>query len=317
MEPYRVFISSIMNPENEDLTAERRAARSAVERFAPLTKAWAFEAEPASSKPLLVLYLDAAKTCDVFVLILGEHATNPVRDEVQVALDYAKPILLFCKELPARDAETQELLHRINVKYVPFIYATELQDKVRISIGHHLLGLIRGETSTPSQLGDRLARLRRFKEERRAVKILPTLPVCKHNSFTVEEVNPAHVVFQQGGMANVTVPAERIAQVLDAGPHASPIVHVGGRLQWITARKNWYFHLEKTPEEDPFSIGIGKEVPRQPILSSETQNLLRPNPLTFAWSNPENLAGREVFFDEDGKHLKNGRQILTCGSAQM
>jgi hypothetical protein len=52
------------------------------------------------------------------------------------------------------------------------------------------------------------------------------------------------------------------------------------------------------------------------MLSFETQNLLRANPLTFTWSNPENLAGRDVFFDEDGKHLKNGRQILTCGAAQ-
>ena len=44
MEPYRVFISSIMNGSIEDLVGEREAVRFAVEHFAPITTAWAFEA---------------------------------------------------------------------------------------------------------------------------------------------------------------------------------------------------------------------------------------------------------------------------------
>jgi hypothetical protein len=39
MEPYRVFISSIMNTTKEDLLAEREAAWAAVEHFAPITTA--------------------------------------------------------------------------------------------------------------------------------------------------------------------------------------------------------------------------------------------------------------------------------------
>jgi hypothetical protein len=53
MEPYRVFVSSIMSTASEDLLAERAAARAAIEHFAPITTAWAFEDEPASAKPLL------------------------------------------------------------------------------------------------------------------------------------------------------------------------------------------------------------------------------------------------------------------------
>jgi len=48
MEPYRVFISSIMNRSIEDLLGERETARSAVDHFAPITTPWAFEAHFAS-----------------------------------------------------------------------------------------------------------------------------------------------------------------------------------------------------------------------------------------------------------------------------
>ena len=43
---------SITNTTIEDLGAERTAARTEIDRFAAITVAWAFEAEPASPKPL-------------------------------------------------------------------------------------------------------------------------------------------------------------------------------------------------------------------------------------------------------------------------
>lgn len=88
MDPFRVFISSIMNPAIEDLLNEREAAQRAVEQFAPITKPWAFEAEPASSKPLLDFCLGAVRTCDLFVLIVGQCVTDPVKAECQTARDY-------------------------------------------------------------------------------------------------------------------------------------------------------------------------------------------------------------------------------------
>src|SRR5437868_6539933 len=103
MEPYRVFISSIMNRSTEDLLEEREAARSAIEHFAPITIPWAFEAEPASAKPLLDFYIGAVKTGDAFVLILDQHLTKPVKDEYETARDHGKPILLFAKAVASRD----------------------------------------------------------------------------------------------------------------------------------------------------------------------------------------------------------------------
>jgi hypothetical protein len=145
MEPYRVFISSIINQSIEDLSAERQVVKSAVERSSPITVAWAFEAEPASPKPLLDFYLDAVKTCDAFILILGQRLTKPVRDEVQVALDYRKPMLAFCKRVQQRDPESEELLRAMDVKYDLFANAVELHEMIRQSIGGHLLEIVRGQ----------------------------------------------------------------------------------------------------------------------------------------------------------------------------
>ena len=98
MEPYRVFISSIMNRSTEDLVGEREAVRFAVEHSAPITTPWAFEAEPASPKPLLDFYIDAVKSSDLFVLVVGQRVTKPVKDEFDTAHDMVSP----CCSLPRR-----------------------------------------------------------------------------------------------------------------------------------------------------------------------------------------------------------------------
>lgn len=145
MDAFRVFISSIMNPEVEDLRQERMAAKTAIDGFTPITTSWAFEAEPASTKPLLDFYLGAVKECDLLLLILGAEVTKPVRDEVQVACDYRKPVLAFCKDVPARKPEAATILRSLDLKYDRFASAVELHEKIRTALGRHVLGLIRGE----------------------------------------------------------------------------------------------------------------------------------------------------------------------------
>jgi hypothetical protein len=180
-----------------------------------------------------------------------------------------------------------------------------------VSLGNHLLSLIRCEPSAAPQLGDRLARLRRFQETRRPVRILPTVPRCQYNSFQVEEVTST-VRFQKGGTANVYVPAERIEDVFDTREQEPATVQLNGRLQWLTARQNWYFQPERPPAPDPLCIGLGKEVPTEPMLSQLTISVLQEQRYELVWSSPENVVGRDVFFDEDGRHLTNRGRILTC-----
>jgi hypothetical protein len=117
------------------------------------------------------------------MLIVGEHLTKPVRDEVQVASGYRKPMLVFCKDVPTRHLETQELMRTLDVKYDPFTNVVDLQEKVRMSHGYYLLGLIRGDAASTGKLGDCLARLRGFARQRKVVSIFPTVPVCQYKSF--------------------------------------------------------------------------------------------------------------------------------------
>lgn len=310
MEPYRVFISSIMNRALEDLTTERNAARAGVEQFVPVTMAWAFEEEPASSKPLLDFYLDGVKTADLFLLILAENVTKPVQEEYRIACEHGKPMLIFCKDVATRKLETAELLRSIAVKYDAFANAVELREKIRRSLGQHLLQLIRGEAGGGNQLGDRIARLRRFSSERKLVAILPTVPRSQYNSFTVEEVKSTSVTFQKNGIANVAIPLERIEDVLETDAYQAPTIHLNGRLQWITSRQNWIFRPEKPRLDDPLGIGLGREVARESPLAEETLNRLQQSH-RLGWLNPRNVPGREVFFDNDGFHLTSGGQILT------
>jgi hypothetical protein len=313
MEPYRVFISSIMNHSIEDLLAEREAARAAVEHFAPITVPWAFETEPASAKPLLEFYIDAAKTCDLFVLIVGQRLTKPVKDEYETARDHAKPILVFCKAGLTRDADTGDLLRSLNAMYDSFANATELREKIRRSLGLHVLSVIRHEEDQGAiKLGDRIARLRTYTRNQRELKIVPTVPSRHRNSFRVCTVDAATVVFRKANHENVTIPTERIEAVMEALPDEPATVQLNGRLQWLTIRERWRFFPEKPPSVDPLCLGLGKQVISQGEYSNQIGAQLRQAGYSFRWSNLANVPSADVFFDEDGLHLTNGSQILVC-----
>ena len=310
MEAYRVFVSSIMNRSTEDLVAEREAARAAVDQFAPITIPWAFEAEPASPKPLLDFYIDAVKSCDLFVLIVGKCLTQPVKDEYDTALDRGKPMLLFAKAGALRDPAVDQLLHSANVKYDTFVNAVELRQNVRRAIGGYILTLIRGNGHESFRPGDRLAQLRAYARNNTAVKILPIVPACRYNSFRVKSVESGIVTFGKASNGQaLTVPAQRIDDILIVGQSEPPTVLLSGRLQWITLPEVWRFFPDPPPTNDSAGLGFGKETARNnpgvaPALAARC-----------VWSSPANVADRlrdgyEVLYDEDGKHLCAVGQIL-------
>jgi hypothetical protein len=126
------------------------------------------------------------------------------------------------------------------------------------------------------------------------------VPACQYNSFTVEEVTPTTVRFQKGGLADVSVPAERIEDVLETGEHELATVQINGRLQWLTPHQNWYFRPERPPASDPLGIGLGKEVLPQPTFSQDTMYLLQAHPHEIFWSSPENTLSGDVFLQSRG-----------------
>jgi len=310
MEPYRVFISSIMNRATEDLLAEREAARGAVDHFRPVTTPWAFEAEPASPKPLLDFYIMGVKSSDLFVLLIGARVTAPVKAEFETARDHGKPMLLFAKDVQSRDLEAVQLLHTANVKYDTFVNSTELREKLRRSLGQHLLTLIRGDTEHSFGPGDRNAQLRAYARNHIAVRILPMIPECQYNSFHLKSIDSGVVTLEKdSNRQTLTLPTQRIEDVLAGGPDEVPTVLVNGRLQWITAPEVWRFFPEKPLLGDTAGLGFGKERPRNdPGVPPQ----IAPK---CGWSIPDNIAtrlreGRAVFYDEDGKYVTAAGQIL-------
>ena len=59
---------------------------------------------------------------------------------------------MFCKAGTARQPEAEDLLRSLNLKYDSFANAAELTQRIRVSLGHHLLSLIRGEATAVGQL---------------------------------------------------------------------------------------------------------------------------------------------------------------------
>jgi len=66
MDQGKIFISSILNREIENLQEERNTVRKVVESYRFL-KPWAFEKGPASTAALAESYLREVEDCDLFI----------------------------------------------------------------------------------------------------------------------------------------------------------------------------------------------------------------------------------------------------------
>jgi TatA/E family protein of Tat protein translocase len=138
--PLLVFVSSIMDPQCEDLRAERVAAKKAIEAFPQLTRAWRFEDSPASPETAGRVYLNKVKECDIFVLVLGEEITRPALREYATARKYGKPRLVFLKRCE-RTSATQAFVEKIRkeVKYVEFNTSDDLDRQIWIAVATFLI----------------------------------------------------------------------------------------------------------------------------------------------------------------------------------
>jgi formylglycine-generating enzyme required for sulfatase activity len=111
--PLVVFVSSVI----AGLQAERQAVRTALQAI-PLTRPWVFEFSPASSLPLAESYLSQVRTCDIFLLLLGDRVTDPVKAEVETAQAAGKPLLVFVGQGAPR--QVVEYAQSLGVKYATF-----------------------------------------------------------------------------------------------------------------------------------------------------------------------------------------------------
>ncbi|MCX6030886.1 MAG: SUMF1/EgtB/PvdO family nonheme iron enzyme [Chloroflexi bacterium] len=155
-QPLTVFISSVIS----GMEAERAAARAAIQTI-PLTRPWLFEFSPASSLPLDESYLGKVRGCDIFVLLLGDKITAPVKAEVATAQAAGKPLLAFLAA--SAPAEVAAYAPSLGVKYASFANPDQLAAQVAEAVGDELItgyrrhGVPRTELGSIGEFLERLA----------------------------------------------------------------------------------------------------------------------------------------------------------------
>src|SRR5437867_1813551 len=78
-----------------------------------------------------------------------------------------------------------------------FANTAELREKVRRSLGNHILSLIRGDGTEALRLGDRLGQLRACARNHSAVRVTPLVPSCRYNSFRVKAAESSVVTLEK------------------------------------------------------------------------------------------------------------------------
>lgn len=145
-EPLLVFVSSVIT----DMIAERQACQAAI-RAIPLSRPWIFEHSPASSLPLIESYLRKVRQCDIFVLLLSDRITEPVRSEVQTATASGKPLLAFVSAMAPRDVVNYA--QSLGVKYASYQNVKDLAAKVAEGVSDELIAGYRRHRVSPADLG--------------------------------------------------------------------------------------------------------------------------------------------------------------------
>jgi len=128
------FISSRINDE---MKRARQAVCQAIEEL-PLTRPWLFEEAPAATDPLDESYLRWVGKCDLFVMLLGEDITAPLRTEWETATQARKPRLVFLKK-GAQDGAAWEFATGLDVKWNEYGSLAELKREVQAAVGDELI----------------------------------------------------------------------------------------------------------------------------------------------------------------------------------
>jgi hypothetical protein len=306
MELAKVFISSILDPNKEDLRAEREAVRVTVEKYRFLTP-WAFEKAPASVEALDESYLRHIEECDLFIIIVGTKATDPVTAELQRAKDRCRPILVFAKEAADRTPLAKALLDSAGVKYATFHDTEQLKQRVTDAIEQALVSGLRALREHGG--GSVLAQLRQLAEKFESVRIRPIVPTAfEQDTFFIREVK-ADVITLTAPAPGYTahIPTSRVSEVLFFGYSDKPQVLLDGRLQLISTTDSWKFFDEKPSPDSPLGFckpsGITDPRPREIQKQQEARGM------KFHWGALAEIGrrfeeGYRIVYDDDGRYFR-------------
>jgi len=132
-----VFISSMIGL----LWDERAAVEEAIRTGIQLAHTWVFERAPASSEAIVESYLARVRECDVYLLILGDDVSDPVKAEYRTAVECTKPRLCFVQEGVERTEALKEFLPTLqaDVKYATFTDEESLRREVLRAVRQELV----------------------------------------------------------------------------------------------------------------------------------------------------------------------------------
>jgi GNAT superfamily N-acetyltransferase len=137
----QVFVSSVI--KNDELTAERSVACAAITSL-HLTRPWAFEYAPAEPATAETVFVREVIASDIVLALIGQHYSQAVEQELEVAAQHGKPILAFVKRMPAEEQELPERLRalawlRDRIKYREFSTSEDLRQAVIESVAAELI----------------------------------------------------------------------------------------------------------------------------------------------------------------------------------
>jgi hypothetical protein len=292
-----------MDTKVEDLLSGRMTVYEVVCGYDFLVP-WAFERTPASSEDLQESYLRPVEECDLFILIIGAQVTEPVIAECLRAKEQDKHILVFVKKVERRSQAVQLLLKQIDKKYAPFGSPEELTQQVKDAIDQ-LSSLSLRSPRRKSEPPSILHHLHRFIGTSDRFRVTPIIPrYSSEDIFLVRAADEKTTdLYKSGVQEDVSVPTNRITEILDTGSNSPKTIVLNGRLQHITPTWRWKFFEEKP---DPASEhGFAKRShPQDP----EVRELIK------------RLAGRFDFYwgavDEIPMYIQKGWVVSYLGDGR-
>jgi len=132
-----IFISSMIG----SLWDQRAAVEEAIRTGIPLARPWVFERAPASSEEITESYLARVRECDIYLLILGNDISDPVKAEYRTAVECDNPRLCFVQEGVEPTLALQEFLPTLqaDVKYATFADQESLCQEVLRAVRQELV----------------------------------------------------------------------------------------------------------------------------------------------------------------------------------
>lgn len=306
----KVFVSSVLGVETEDLRAERQVVREVISSFGFL-HSWMFEHEPASTDPLDESYLRNVDDCDLFILLVGAKSTEPVARECIRAINQSRPILLFAKKVEDRSAQAELLLKTPGSKYDTFDSPENLRQKVRTAVAQTLVKGLRALHEGSSRLSV-IGQLQELAVKLTMVQVKPTIPRrAEMELFQLRKVETDVVVVAKlSSEQEVRIPTKKVDDLLLFGSYGNsepPALILDGRLQWITPTESWRFFRD--PPKPDCLFGFPKpsslEDPRAKILC----NKIRERGWQPGWASERGLTDQlgesyEIVYDEDGLYFR-------------